>query len=1284
MKLSKEQKRQLDRLRSVIDGHKRRYRELAGASDFADYLERKPERQDEETLVEPLLQDLVEEVLGFPRDAYFAQFSRGGLKPDLTPMDPIAHSFVLDAKSSLQTKLEAHEKQIRQYVSQRNLRFGVLFNLREFRVYRRDQAGHDPNLSFELLPLWELATGRAMLADPHLQRFEDFVSAFSYRSMTQEQKVEQVRDADPWLGGDDTVEVDIDFLVEQLRHLSGELTDDAGARTADLREHLKLNPGRETSLLAELEALAQDLEPGTAPEALPTSVADYVNAAEGLPARLWRQYLSRVAQLTLARVLLYRAWEDVGFVDSYLYDGGFGDLFDRLDANLRRVFDWAFAEGRQRYQWLFATDNNYSWYHPSDEALVDVLYALTPFPLGKLDADVLGGLYESYVDEIDRDRLGQFYTPRAVVRFMLGRAGFSSPEGVFQLEGDERRPRQVLDFATGSGGFLVEAARRIIDEGGIDQDDAEGLVEALAAIVNGIHGCEISPFPYYLTEINLLLQVSRVLGAITLAGQTPPGSFVLGVVHADTLTTRSAGAESLEGLSPEQRSDEAKLARDDHFGLVPLDPQKQAAFDRVRADGSFDLVVGNPPYVFETNNRLLFERLRMIPGWKGVYKGKSDYLYYFLHLAVEKLAPGGRLCVITPAGWMNAGNAGWLREKVAGSLRLDELYLFGSYRLFAPEREARARRHRAPTPTVESAILIATKTKPRKGHKLRIVALEDEAEAAGHLAIEADATSPDRDRLLEAMEKRRKGKAGRKNGIHVHDLVQGDLVHSRPWPIKHGSGDLASRVIAHLQRALDNEAVPVERLAESWHIPQGIQTGADAYTRRIQTRLERSFPEAKRRLDAEGAAVGAPVLELPAGTEKQAPWREHPDVLARSIEPDAILYAAMDDAAYTSLIWLGRNDDPPTAVVAALERWKPLLEKRAEIARNPKRRWWETAWPRDKELFRRPKVIALYRTDRGRFALDEDGSWQPSIKTTLVIPKRDGLSVAYVCGLLNSELLDLWYAVRGKTPWHVRRNYEPKPMAEIPYRQVGDLQTLASERVATLEQALGRSDVDAATEACAAIRGRLRKGEKGAAEEAAAAVERLVRAIAANRRALLPFRPRFQDLTRIVKDPWATGPVTPRRLDFLDQLRAAEVVSVRIDPELTADVEGEGVLGRPRKANGILELVYSRKVTARIEGPSSRLDLLEENLARMDRILGTDLLRARLPKDVAAFDQAIDEEAAKVRGLLQEGRSFVEAAERIVCALFDLPEDLEDEVVSHAIARAERGGSTVASASEPA
>ena len=50
---------------------------------------------------------------------------------------------------------------------------------------------------------------------------------------------------------------------------------------------------------------------------------------------------------------------------------------------------------------------------------------------------------------------------------MLDRAGFSGAEGIFRIEGDVRHERAIFDFATGSGGFLVEAARRVIDEAGM-------------------------------------------------------------------------------------------------------------------------------------------------------------------------------------------------------------------------------------------------------------------------------------------------------------------------------------------------------------------------------------------------------------------------------------------------------------------------------------------------------------------------------------------------------------------------------------------------------------------------------------------------------------------------------------------------------------------------------------------------------------------------------------------------------------------------------------------------
>lgn len=1261
----------LGKLHAVLDRRGRIYKELANASDAGAYMIIGPERDDEEILTEPVLQDFLEQVLGFPADGYFPQLSKSGLKPDLTPMDLIAHPFVLDAKSSRQ-RLADHEGQIRGYIDQRNLDFGILFNLTHFAVYRRGASGPDPSLSFSVEALWKLSRGEAQPGVDY-EAFERFLIRFAYQEVDQAGKIDAIREAPSWEERGEELRVDIDLLVEQLRRLSRLLADDVDNQPELLERHAKLNPGFEDRLLAELAAIAQDIRPKTQEDSLPKDVAAYRSGTD-FEKKVWSQYALRVSQLTLARIMLYRAWEDAGFIREQLYDGGFRDAYETHGENVREVLREAFATGAQRYHWLFEQQTTYDWYMPRADALVDVLYSLTQFPLDRLNVDVLGGLYESYVDEIDRERLGQFYTPREVVRFMLDRAGFRGPDGVMRIEGDSREPIRTFDFASGSGGFDVEIARRIIDDSGALKGDINLQLDALAAISRGVHAIEISPFPYYLTEINLLLQVSRVLGALS-HSEDEIGSFVLSVVHEDSLKAKRGTASSFEGLGAEYRADHALLQEDERFGLsAQLDPAKQDAFTRIR-EGGFDLVVGNPPYVAEANNKALFERLRQIDAWKGTYKGKSDYYYYFLYMAAELLAPGGRLCVIVPAGWMNAGNADWLREKLAGTLRLDELFLFGSYRLFAPEAEARARTHRAPTPLVDSAILVATKAETPKGHKMRVVALEDEAATALALSGDAEVRAPDREDLLREMVKRAAGRQGRKGGIHVHDVRQENLVADHPWPVRHGAKDVGPRVVAHLQRLL-KKAVAVEGMSARWSVPQGIQTGADAYTLRIQGRLRDSFPQALRQLEATGAEIGEPILELPQGRELESPWKEHPEVLARSIEPQAILYGALDEGEYTSLVWLGREDEPSAEVVGALEKWKPVLGNRAEIARNSTRRWWECAWTRDKEALRKPKVIALYRTDRGRFAVDVEGNWQPSIKTTLVIPKDDSLSVTFLGGLLNSELLDLWYGIRGKTPRDVWRNYEPKRMKEIPYRHV-ELGAPPSKEVGSLKKALKARDLAKALGVAEALGEQLREAGDAAltadaaeAVEAGQALEALVEAIADNRRALLPFRDRFPALRRVVKDPWSTEVVDPLADAFVAALPKKRRASVRVDPDLDVEIETDGALGSPAMEEGALVFRYRRQRVAGITGPAMKLVLLTELCGALDRPMPADLLKVELPRDVDLYKEEVASASNEVRVLLEEGRRLVEAAERLVCALYAVPKDLEDEVVAHAVARA--------------
>jgi type I restriction enzyme M protein len=99
----------------------------------------------------------------------------------------------------------------------------------------------------------------------------------------------------------------------------------------------------------------------------------------------------------------------------------------------------------------------------------------------------LGHLYESMLKEM-RDAAGdsgEFYTPRAVVRFMVEVL-------------DPRLGESVLDPACGTGGFLVEAYTHMEKQCQTIQDRQE-------LQFSSIYGGEAKSLPYLLAQMNLLL-----------------------------------------------------------------------------------------------------------------------------------------------------------------------------------------------------------------------------------------------------------------------------------------------------------------------------------------------------------------------------------------------------------------------------------------------------------------------------------------------------------------------------------------------------------------------------------------------------------------------------------------------------------------------------------------------------------------------------------------------------------------------------------------------------------
>lgn len=92
----------------------------------------------------------------------------------------------------------------------------------------------------------------------------------------------------------------------------------------------------------------------------------------------------------------------------------------------------------------------------------------------------------------------------------------------------------------------------------------------------------------------------------------------------------------------------------------------------------FNLVIGNPPYIKEYENRDAFNGLRDLE----CYQGKMDLWYLFADLGLKLLKPNSHLCFIATNNWVTNAGASKLRDIVIGKSRIFSLIDFGAYMIF--------------------------------------------------------------------------------------------------------------------------------------------------------------------------------------------------------------------------------------------------------------------------------------------------------------------------------------------------------------------------------------------------------------------------------------------------------------------------------------------------------------------------------------------------------------------------------------------------------------------------
>lgn len=360
-------------------------------------------------------------------------------------------------------------------------------------------------------------------------------------------------------------------------------------------------------------------------------------------------------------------------------------------------------------------------------------YPECPYEFSILPVEILGNIYEQFLgktikfrniggrrfdgsqnSEVSSDRTntrhtavieekpevkkagGVYYTPQYIVRYIventLGvKIKGQSPDAVAKLK--------VVDPACGSGSFLVEAYQQLLnyhlDYYSNEKERKQALKnsriyetgkniykltieEKQRILLNNIYGVDIDSQAVEVTKLSLYLKLLENEGSETQGLLFKFSDLTL----LPSLDSNIKCGNSLVGSDYYNEKDLSLFDDEAMRKISTFDWDKE--FLEVFAQGGFDCVIGNPPYVFARES-----------GEKGM--GDDDKLYYYskyqtakyqinlYHLFIEKgcllLKDNGIFSYIIPNNWLTVNSNKDLREFILQKANISILNF--KYKVFA-------------------------------------------------------------------------------------------------------------------------------------------------------------------------------------------------------------------------------------------------------------------------------------------------------------------------------------------------------------------------------------------------------------------------------------------------------------------------------------------------------------------------------------------------------------------------------------------------------------------------
>ena len=334
------------------------------------------------------------------------------------------------------------------------------------------------------------------------------------------------------------------------------------------------------------------------------------------------------------------------------------------------------------------------------------------------DGNILGDVYEKFMDRETRKAIGQFYTPEFVIEYIL-------KDTVAKADVVEKPFVSVADISCGSGHFLIMAydvlREKFINNIELLRDKyadevytikRNGKEEELTGrdywkeenihyhlLKHCIYGADIDSFAIQLTTINLLLKdldnftdELNIVGCDSLINWQ---DFYDWKYLKEQLNEEFETVEILQ-LNLLNEEEKVKIIRLKENYILKYKTQsgfgieekisKEIAQDIINLCEfwyrEFDYVIGNPPYLGQKGNKSLFEKYKNDEYWNKHYERKQDIYYYFIIKGIKILTDGGKLGFITPPYWLTANASTKLKEFLIKNAVLEKVYDFGNEKIF--------------------------------------------------------------------------------------------------------------------------------------------------------------------------------------------------------------------------------------------------------------------------------------------------------------------------------------------------------------------------------------------------------------------------------------------------------------------------------------------------------------------------------------------------------------------------------------------------------------------------